>query len=439
MEPISPSENGEEARPASRAEDRPPEISSAAERDRLTALALAYFEAFASGGGRPLFKEFGQANNVDPRTAGEQVARAIGAGLVRIVAAEDVRRARVSSLEQRLKQLFPELEAAIVVHVAAKTSDERHKQVAETLGWEVAHATFPVFHASMRLGVGSGRGVGCLVDYMRGREDSFALADVTLLAMTGRVFSLDEAEKTFDADSHVSGLGDVMGSDNRVRRIGRPIAFDAKQSSDTERFKVSQLWLSGEENFAVNAPHMAIFGVGVLDRGHRFVKIVDKFGKRVGPTQFPKGFYTDLCKLVDLVEAVERDQSGYWCCGDICNRLFVVPWPPGTSDQVKSTVRDKVAPLVLSLNARLLTVTKTQLQRHNVRGFCIASGKAKARAIWHILTHKPGLKHRSIDERPGLVNTLAIDVECAEGILDQTEAPDWPEFAQSQAEANWRE
>jgi DNA-binding transcriptional regulator LsrR (DeoR family) len=340
-----------------------------------------------SDGRLPSFDELEEIFHVKANTISRAVNIAFARRLVEIrpVKRKLHKAVRNRSLEGDLRKRLNVTEA-IVVDVHEKTqTDEIHARLGQAMARSLCDGQ--VIDPDERVGIGSGRAI-----YETAQAVSvwkLHRPGVKLLSLSGLAYGHEPVERrVLDPDRNLAALAQGFEVAPVLMTIPQPLVFDDEQEMNSTR---EETHLS-HSKWQTLRPGVALLGLGVLAPGHRFFDAVKK-------DQVPPPLHaieTELRFLVDWSENViaETAPVAYSPVGDICNRLFLVPPPPGVPKAVKDWKHAKLN--VDRINRRMLSVEWEQLLEVP-KVVLLAGSEIKAPAILDVLTRKPPrLKVRSL-------------------------------------------
>jgi hypothetical protein len=236
-------------------------------------------------------------------------------------------------------------------------------------------------------------------------------ANVTAISLTGHVYArshswykenvtsigLVDLNCQLDADDHLNLLGLSFDRPLNMLKMSNSIAALNK----TELHKMREQTVLDPLQWKENVPDLGIIGVGVLSNGHRLFEEAngpeDRQEKRLEP------IIEDLRRLVELDKTIEKSDVPYVPVADICNRLFYVKPPEGI--KIEAEVEEKINGYIKSINEKLLTAKKEQLQQIGTL-ILIAGTRKKGYAIRQLL-----------EDREYKIRRMCVDEEAASLIL----------------------
>jgi DNA-binding transcriptional regulator LsrR (DeoR family) len=312
----------------------------------------------------------------------KKIREAFTKGLVRAVRVtkQDVR--RDTTLEGELKRAF-RIQQPVVVDVGTDTdvseqalrSDHIHDELGRALALLISQGVL-TFRNGDIVGLGSGRGVYYTVEAL-GRVELGA-GKVTLVSLTGDVYARSHARSTnvrMDADLNTNQLGKLFSQELNLYLTSSSIYHPNEQSLNSKR---DRSWL-GTANW--KPPHIALIGVGVLEKGHRFYDLALSSDQEPVMGEL-RAQLRDLVSLCDRVRRYCKSVDHYFPVADVCNNLFFVKPPKGL--QIRGSDESEIADRINAINSCLFNVTAEQLKQigHII---LIAGTRQKALAIRHLL------------------------------------------------------
>jgi len=309
---------------------------------------------------------------------------------------------RNEALEMALKESF-QLQNTIVIHFPYRSEYdlEDDNRLHRSLARALAHHLKIILRSGDHIGVGGGRAnyETAKVLYQQG---PLPLTNITATAMMGRLSyppqqNTRQGNHALDADDVAFMLAAAF-----QQSVAQPISMNlALPSPDTvaELKSVSPGLLLSEDKWRDEpdrfVPDIALTGVGSLDPrgGHAFS---DLEALAVDPIREPLG------KLLELIKPDE-----YCPVGDIANRLFFVPPPPGVA--IGADVEKEVKRLIDEINDKLLCITLEQL-RMVKKVIVAAGGSFKVNALFTLLSQSSPIIHE-----------LCTDERTAQGLLMRRE------------------
>jgi hypothetical protein len=351
-----------------------------------------------------------------PSVISNAIVEAFARKLVKIVPQKQTGPTRVPDLERKLEARFQKLHAVRVIKAPTdatsasrdRLEDRTHEELGEAAAGLLANKL--IIRDKDVIGIGSGRGVYAVVKALS-RFGMLRAHNVTAVSLTGAVYPRSHAywnpednsgtadfNLHFDPDDHLTLLGFSFPPDLKIVKLSCVIAWEPGQLI-TERSRT----ILDRDTWKTMVPNLAIVGVGVFSRGHRFFQEVDAppsvSEKRLTPIL---GDLSALKKMV-LGAVGPLQAERYVPVADVCNRLFYVKPPPDIS--LSGEKEKQIKDLIKNINGKLLCATEEQLAEID-QLMLVAGTRKKAPAIKQLLKED---KYK--------IRIICIDQEAAEAIL----------------------
>lgn len=226
-------------------------------------------------------------------------------------------------LGNHMRESYPNLLGVQVVNLDNISINDRSlldDTVHEELGFAAAKwiAQGTLFQDHSVIGVGSGRGVFQTVRYLQ-EFPPLGARDVTVMSVTGEVHAKSHSGsggRDLDADTHAAMMLQCFFHTTNSRMVNHPITYENEEKLARIRAGTHL----AEKEFERLRPRYGLFGVGVLNPGHRLYD--EAKGNRREPTLKP--ILEPLVELVRNIEAAKYNCQVYRPVADIANHLFCV-------------------------------------------------------------------------------------------------------------------
>jgi len=359
-------------------------------KEEAVRFALRWMEPLKDGQSPTPYTVLAKEFNRDRKTIAEGIQAAFEHSYLEVVkssegAESDPYRIRDATLESMLCNKYSVLKESIVIGTGGKRttrpaldhSDTLHEKLGSAMGKFLVETVGFDLRRGENFGFGSGRAVYHSVKYaseFARRRNKIRVESISLVSLCGdcQVKSGEVSSPILDANYNANAMVGAIEGPFSVE----PVMAESIAPSEICRFM-------DKSPFVKKPPNIALLGVGVLEGGHRFVKI-DEIQMFVAP------ILNELKELNALTRQLCRPD--YCPVGDICNYLFRVPAPGGLKvDKDHQCAYDRIDELIEIINKRLLVITPQELAARKTRLLLVAGGPAKAPAIRHLLSGPFGL------------------------------------------------
>lgn len=367
--------------------------------DLAIEVALARYAPLSKGEREISIEGLAERFGLSKNTVVSALGKAFQQGWVEVRRGEGQRhldRPQNTQLEDRLKERFPMLRErdtrVVVVDTLGENSDATHAE----LGFALARYIGLLIRDGSRVGLGSGRGPYYTAKGL-GMLHKVHRRDVQLYSLTGVLHPRIEKQDVnalVDADNNANELGKAFKEPvSYPGMVPYPIAYRSPAEAAAAR---ELTWLGSQ--FQEEKPNLAIVGVGVLGKGHRFYEAVIEHRQRKKPANKKhiarisglEPILGELDALVAATEKVNQNSPHLHLVADVCNRLFYLP--PPREDMLTATVRREVEKRIDEVNGKLLNITDDQLAA--IEDLVLIAGSLdKAPALKHMLSGGTKLKN----------------------------------------------
>ncbi len=367
----------------------------------------------------------------DPAQVTKAVNSAFREGLVEIREVEQLHKRviRNETLEQQLKEHFPEINVRVIETAdddfmptsAADESSHHSDRVHMYLGAALAKDLRDGLHVSDgdTIGLGSGRSVFYAIENLR-HHPKLNWAGTRLVSLSGHVSATDYSGQVnghLDADLHVNQLALCLRQKTTQILFECPITGHQIFGLIDKRSKINLLDEERRRSpvgskWSNNRCNLAICGVGSFTSGHRFYEFINSQVRtaaqhdedRISDSEL-KPIIEELRRLNDLCKrnGIESDYT-YIPVGDICNHLFFIPHPSGEMRDERA-----IRAIIQSINGKLLNASWEQFSQ--IDKMIVLSGtKRKAATVLELIQNRAANAKLKI-------RMLYIDTDAANGML----------------------